>query len=58
MMLKTLFILLFFSATLSRPSVTNNSVGSQTAAAGYMGAVVVAHVARSGRLRTNAVICN
>ena len=39
-------------------SVTNNSVGSRTATVGNVGAAVVAHVACSGRSRTNAVICN
>ena len=38
-------------------SVTNNSVGSRTAAVVNMGAVVVVHVARSGRSRIDAVIC-
>ena len=39
-------------------SVTKNSVGLRTDAAVIMGAAVVAQVARSGRLRTDAVICN
>ena len=39
-------------------SVIKNSVGSRTAAAGYMGATVVAHVVRSGQSRTDAVNCN
>ena len=39
-------------------SVTNNSVGSRTAAAGYVGAAIVDHVARSGSSRIDAVICN
>ena len=38
-------------------SVTNNSVGSRTAAASKVGAAVVAHLAGSGRSRTDAVIC-
>ena len=44
----------------SKPlSVTNNSVGSRTAAAaGYMGTAIVAHMARSGRLPTDVVIRN
>ena len=42
----------------NRLSVINNSVDSRTAAAGNVAAAVVAHVARSGRSRTNAVICN
>ena len=39
-------------------SVTNNSVGLQPTAARNVGAAIVAHVARSGRSRINAVICN
>ena len=39
-------------------SVTNNSVGSRTAAAGNLSAAVVFQVACSGRLRTDAVTCN
>ena len=37
-------------------SATTSSVGSRTAAVGNIGAVIVAHVARSGRLRIDAVI--
>ena len=37
-------------------SVTNNNVDSRTAAAGNVGAAIVAHVARSGRSRIDAVI--
>ena len=37
-------------------SVTKNSVGSQTAAVGNVGAAVVDNVARSRRSRTDAVI--
>ena len=39
-------------------SVMNNSGGWRTAAAGNVGAAVVAQVAYSGRLRTDAVICS
>ena len=39
-------------------SVTNNSVDSRTAAASHMGDTSSAHDSRSGRLRTNAVICS
>ena len=39
-------------------SVTNNSVGSRTAAADIVGAAVVVHVAHSGRSWVDAVICN
>ena len=35
-----------------------NSVGSRSAASGFVGAAVVAHVAYSVRSRTYAVICN
>ena len=38
--------------------VTNNSVGSRTAAAGNVGASIVSHMACSGCSRTDAVICN
>ena len=37
-------------------SVTDNSVSSQTAAAGNVGAAVVAQVASSGSSQTDAVI--
>ena len=37
---------------LKRLSVTNNSIGSRTAAEGNMGAANVAHVARSGNGRS------
>ena len=39
-------------------SATNNSVGSRTAAVGNVEAAMLAHVAHSGRSRTDAVICN
>ena len=39
-------------------SVTDNSVGSQTAAAGNVGVAIVAYVAHSVSSRTDAVICN
>ena len=39
-------------------SVKNNSVGSQTTAAGYVGAAIVSHKACSGRSQTVTVFCN
>ena len=42
----------------SPPSVTNDSVGSRTAAACNVGAAIVAHVACSGCSRIDAVRCN
>ena len=38
-------------------SVTNNSVGSRTATASQVGQNSSAYIARSGRSRTDAVIC-
>ena len=51
-------ILGYLSTRLKPLSVTNNSVGSGTAAAADVGAAVVAHVASSGRSRIDAVFCN
>ena len=48
----------FLGFLLKPLSVTNNSVGLRTAAAGNEGAAFMAHVARSGRSRIDAVICN
>ena len=39
-------------------SVMKNIIDSRMVTAGYVGAAVVADVARSGRSRTDAVICN
>ena len=39
-------------------SVTNSSIGSRTAAAGNVGAAIVAHLAGSVRSRTDVIICN
>ena len=49
---------IWFSTFLEPLSVTNNSVGSRSAAAGYVANNRSAHVARSGRSRTYAVLHN
>ena len=50
-------ILLVILHKVKPPSVKSNSVGFRTAAAGNVGAAVVAHAPR-GRSRIDAVICN
>ena len=52
------FKISFWGTTTQALSVTNNSVGPRTAAVGKVGTAIVAHVARSGRSRIDAVICN
>ena len=64
-----IFWIIWYSCVLFQPdvwstnpvnslSVTNNSVDSRTAAASHASQNSNAHVARSGRLRTDPVICN
>ena len=50
--------IVFYVLFLKPLSITHTSVGSRTAAAGNVGATVLLHVAKSGRSRTDAVICN